>query len=65
MGRGKDRRILGSDLPNMSPQEQSGVINAVRMGKVKITGSAVVRGSDGNAKYTDKSKAGTYGEDKL
>lgn len=65
MGRGKDKKILGSDIPNMSPQEQGAVMNAARMGKVKITGTAVVRDASGNAKYADKSKAGNYGEDKL
>lgn len=65
MGRGKDKTIAGTDIQNMSPAERNGLGNMARMGKVKITGAAVVRGSDGNAKYGDKSKAGTYGEDKL
>lgn len=65
MARGKDKVILGSDLQNMSPQERAGLGNLAIMGKAKITGAAVVRGKDGNAKYTDPSRAGKYHEDKL
>ena len=65
MGRGKDKTISGKDIPNMSPREQAGLATMARMGRVKITGTAVVRKADGNAKYSDPKKAGSYGEDKL
>lgn len=64
MGRGKDKVIKGSDIPNMSPQERASLGNAASMGKVKVRGKALVRdGKTGNAKYGDKSQAGNYGED--
>jgi hypothetical protein len=66
MGRGRDKRIELDDIKTMSPQETSGLLNAVRMGKVKVTGTAVVRkASSGNARYEDRKLAGTYNEDKL
>ena len=62
MGRGKDKRILGSDIPNMSRRE----LNNALVKAVRITGTAVVRSrSSGNARYEDPSQAGRYNEDKL
>ena len=49
----------------MSPDERRALGNLAIMGKVEVKGSAVVRGKDGNAKYEDPSKAGTYNEDNL
>lgn len=64
-GRGRDKRIQGSDLPNMSPQERAGVVNLVKMGRAKVSGTAVVRDRDGNVKYDNPALAGRYNEDKL
>jgi len=61
MGKGRDKVILGSDLPNMSPGE----VNAAFVRAVRVTGTAVVRGKDGNAKYADRRQAGQFNEDKL
>lgn len=65
MGRGRDKVILGSDIKNMSPAESSALMGAARVGRVKITGTAVVRGADGNARYDDPKRAGQYGEDRV
>lgn len=65
MGRGRDKIINERDLRNMSPQERGAVMNMARMGRVRVNGSSVVRGKDGNVKYTDPNKAGRYNEDKL
>ncbi len=65
MGRGKDKTISSKDIANMSPKELAGLGNLARMGRVKIAGTAVVRGKDGNAKYNDRKKAGQFNEDKI
>lgn len=62
MGRGRDKRIDGNDLKNMSPQEVGAVLNAARTGRVKVTGAAVVRSKSGNVKYDNPSLAGSYHE---
>ncbi len=65
MGRGKDKIIHGSDIPNMSPDERRALGNIASMGKAKVRGAALVRDKQsGNARYEDKSQAGNYGEDK-
>ena len=38
---------------------------AARIGRVKVTGTAVVRGADGNARYDNPDRAGQYGEDRV
>jgi len=58
MGRGRDKIILGSDFKNMSPGEA----NAAIAKAVRISGTAVVRGKDGNARYDEPKRAGQYGE---
>jgi len=65
MGRGKDKTISGSDIASMSPSERSGLGNAALMGLLQVSGTAVVRDKNGNAKYDDPSRAGKYNEDKL
>ncbi len=66
MARGKDKRIELGDVKNMSPGEQSGLMNLVKMGKVKVKGTAVVRSADsGNARYENPDLAGTYNEGEL
>lgn len=65
MGRGRDKTIQGSDIPNMSPQERVALGNVLRMPNVRVKGSAVVRGRDGNAKYENPKLAGQYGEDNV
>lgn len=70
MGRGKDKTINASDLPNMSPKEQGQfhqlIGNRGIVGKVRISGTAVVRSNrDGNARYEDNSQKGKYNEDAL
>ncbi len=65
MGRGRDKIILGSDIKNMSPRESSALMAAARIGRVKVTGTAVVRGADGNARYDNPDRAGQYGEDRV
>ena len=65
MGRGRDKTIDGKDIASMSPSERAALGNLAIMGRVEVKGSAVVRGKDGNAKYDDPSKAGTYNEDNL
>lgn len=62
MGRGKDKKILGSDLKNMSPSE----VNQAFMAATRVTGTAVVRKKDtGEVVYSDTAKKGSYNEDKL
>ena len=63
MGRGRDMIVLSSDIPNMSPRESSMLMAAANLGRVKVSGSAVVRGADGNARYDEPKRAGQYGED--
>jgi len=66
MARGKDKTVELGDVKNMSPGEQSGLMNLVKTGKVKIKGTAVVRDADtGNARYEKPDLAGTYNEDEL
>ena len=66
MGRGRDKTISADDIKNMSPSDSRGLANLVKMGKVKIRGTAVVRSAaSGNAQYQDPALAGTYNEDKL
>ncbi len=66
MARGKDKTVELGDVKNMSPGEQSGLMNLVKTGKVRIKGTAVVRSADsGNARYENPDLAGTYNEDKL
>lgn len=70
MGRGKDKVIKSSDFPNMSPDEQKGVNALIKnrgiMPGVRVRGTAVVRShEDGNARYGEGAKPGTYNEDKL
>jgi hypothetical protein len=66
MARGKDKTIALDDIKNMSPGDSRGLVNLVRMGKVKVKGTAVVRSADsGNARYENPDLAGTYNEDKL
>ncbi len=66
MARGKDKKIELGDIKNMSPGETNGLMNLVRMGKVKVKGTAVVRSADtGDARYEKPDLAGTYNEDKL
>jgi len=65
MGRGRDKTISANDIANMSPRERAGLGALAQMGRVRITGTAVVRKADGNAKYADPKKAGKYNEDKL
>lgn len=63
MGRGKDKVILGSDIPNMSPEERAGLGNLAIMGRVKPRGTAAVRDRKGNTRYDDESQKGNYNED--
>ncbi len=68
MGRGKDKVIKGTDLPNMSPKERAGVDAIIRnrgiMPKVRVRGTAVVRGhGGGNVRYGEGAIPGTYNED--
>lgn len=49
----------------MSPAERQALGNLAQMGRVKVKGTAVVRGADGNVKYSDPTQAGKYNEDKL
>jgi Holliday junction resolvase len=66
MARGKDKTIELGDIKNMSHDERGGLFNLVKMGKVKVKGTAVVRSADsGNARYEKPDLAGTYNEDKL
>lgn len=66
MGRGRDKSISIDDVRNMSPGESQGLANLVKMGKVKIHGTAVVRSRDtGDVQYQDPAFAGSYNEDKL
>lgn len=66
MGRGRDKSISLDDIRSMSPQESGGLANLVKMGRVKIKGTAVVRSADsGNARYEKPELAGTYNEDTL
>ena len=46
------------DLAGMTPEEVTNVFTKM----VKIEGQGVVRDKDGNIKYDDPSKAGSYGE---
>ena len=65
MGRGQDYVIQGSDFKNMSPGESSAVMAAAKLGRIKIRGTAVVRDSNGNARYERPELAGKYNEDRL
>ena len=65
MGRGKDKTISANDIRDMSPAERAALGNLAQMGQVRVKGTAVVRGADGNAKYEDPSQAGKYNEDSL
>lgn len=66
MGRGRDKTINVGDIKNMSPDDSRGLANLVRMGKVKVKGTAVVRSAkSGNAQYEDPALAGTYNEDAI
>lgn len=70
MGRGRDKIIESSDLPNMSPAEQSAVNKIIKnrglMPGVRVRGTAVVRShEDGNARYGEDAKPGSYNEDSL
>lgn len=63
MGRGKDKTIKGSDLPNMSPAERAQLGNLASTGRAKLKGAALVRDKkSGNAKYGDGAQPGSYGE---
>ena len=70
MGRGKDKTIQASDLPNMSPQEQAGV-NALIKNRgivpgIRVRGTAVVRShGGGEVRYGEGATPGKYNEDKL
>lgn len=68
MGRGKDKTIQHTDLPNMSPKERGQVSALIRnrgiTGKVRISGTAIVR-RGGEVRYDDKSQQGNYNEDRL
>lgn len=68
MARGKDKTILHTDLPNMSPRELGQVDALIRnrgiMGKVRVNGTATVR-RNGKVWYEDKSQQGKYNEDRL
>ena len=66
MGRGRDKTISADDIKNMSPNDSRGLANLVKMGKLKIRGTAVVRSAQsGNARYQNPALAGSYNEDKL
>ena len=65
MGRGKDKTINASDLGSMSPRELAALGNAARLGLIKIKGTALVRGADGNARYDPGATPGQYNEDKV
>lgn len=68
MGRGKDKTIQHTDIPNMSPQEQAGLSALIRnrgiLGKVRINGTATVR-RGGNVRYENDRLKGNYNEDRL
>ncbi len=62
MGRGKDKVIKGSDLPNMSPGE----INQAFAAATQIRGTAVVRkAGSGEVVYSKHARKGRFNEDKL
>ncbi len=65
MGRGKDKTVSVNDLRNMSPREQSALLGAARLGRVKVRGTAVVRDAAGNVRYDEPKRAGTYGENNI
>lgn len=70
MGRGKDKKILGSDLKNMSPAEQSAVNTLIRnrgiVPSIRVRGAAVVRSNGGGeVRYGDGATPGKYNEEKL
>jgi len=65
MGRGRDKTIQMGDFKNMSPRESSAVAAAVKLGRLKVRGTAVVRDESGNARYDDPKMAGQYGEDNV
>ena len=65
MGRGRDKTISLADMKNMSPDEQYAVVNAVRLGRVKAKGTALVRDRHGNARYEKPALKGKYGEDNV
>lgn len=52
------------DLQAMTPEELVAVMAKIKAAghNVEYNGTAVVRDSDGNIKYDDPSKAGTFGE---
>ena len=60
MGRGSGYTIDQNDFRSMTSAEIS---NAFRAAIIK-KGTAVVRDKDGNVKYDDPSRAGTYGGSK-
>ena len=65
MGRGKDKTINASDVGSMSPRELASLGNAARMGRLKIKGTVLVRGADGNARYDPGAQPGKYNEDNV
>jgi len=70
MGRGKDKTIQHTDIPNMSPKEQSQLHSIIRnrgiLPSVKVEGTATVRKrASGNVTYEDESRKGQYNEDRL
>ena len=70
MGRGKDKKILGSDLKNMSPAEIQGVHGIIKnrgiLPRFKVEGAAVVRSNGGGeVRYGTGATPGKYNEDKL
>ena len=52
------------DLQAMTPEELAALNARIKAAgdQVKYMGTAVVRDKDGNVKYDDPSKAGTFGE---
>lgn len=62
MGRGKDKVVKGSDIPNMSRNE----LNNVLMRANRISGTACVRkAGSGEVVYSKHARKGRFNEDSL
>ena len=68
MGRGKDKTIKSSDFGNMSPRDEAMVHKIIAnrgvLPNIRVRGTAAVRAhEDGNTRYGEGAKPGTYNED--
>ena len=67
MGRGKDKTFRVQDVMQMSDKERKryGLTGEGFRRQARFSGTAVVIGKDGNPKYDEGAKPGSFNEDQL